>query len=72
MEPTLHEDDTPKLEVHYVSNKSLQGEELEKLVDADIEAFSTFFQTLGNDPVIRSEKAIIKTYLAYKLGVGKK
>lgn len=46
--------------------------ELERVVDADVEEFSQFFQSLGNEPLVRGEKAIIKTYLAWKLGVMKK
>lgn len=45
---------------------------LEKVVDEDILAFDSFFQSLGNDPVVRGEKAIIKTYLAWKLGLMKR
>ena len=44
---------------------------LEKAVDEDIFEFSEFFRGLGNDPVVSGEKAIIKTYLAWKLGLGK-
>lgn len=44
----------------------------ERLVDVDIEEFDKFFQSLGNQPIVRGEKAIIKTYLAYKLGLVKK
>lgn len=43
----------------------------EKVVDKDIEDFNEFFQTLGNGPIVRAEKAIIKTYLAWKLGLVK-
>jgi len=44
----------------------------EQIVDADIKAFDTWFQGLGNDPLIGPEKATIKTYLAWKLGLMKK
>lgn len=44
-----------------------EGEQLEGAVNEDIRAFDTFFQSLGNDPMVRSEVAIIKTYLHYKL-----
>lgn len=39
----------------------------EAAVDADIRRFDEWFQGLNNDPLIRSEVAIIKTYLHYKL-----
>lgn len=41
-------------------------EDLEKAVDADIDAFEKFFVSLGNDPLARPERAAIKTYLYYK------
>jgi hypothetical protein len=42
--------------------------ELESQVDKDIEEFAAFFQkTLNNSGLSRFERAIIKTYLAYKL-----
>jgi len=40
---------------------------IEAEVDADIAAFDAWFQSLPNDPLVRSEKAAIKTYLFYKL-----
>lgn len=46
--------------------------DVERLVDEEIAEFDHFFQEIGNDPVVRSERAIIKTYLAYKLGLVKK
>ena len=46
---------------------------LEAAVDADIVAFGEYFQReLKNDePLSKSERAIIKTYLWFKLHVGK-
>lgn len=41
--------------------------ELEADVDADIAAFDEYFRSLGNDPLVKFEKAIIKTYLHRKL-----
>jgi len=39
----------------------------EVLVDQEIEAFNHFFQSeLKNEPLIRSEAAILKTYLLWK------
>lgn len=43
----------------------------EKIVDADIAEFSEWFQRLGNDPPVQLEKAFLKTYLAWKLGLAK-
>jgi hypothetical protein len=39
---------------------------LEEEVDEDIEKFSAYFQSLGNDPFSKFEKAAIKTYLHWK------
>lgn len=39
----------------------------EVVVDQDIEAFNTYFEGLGNDPLVKSERAIIKTYLHWKM-----
>lgn len=44
----------------------------EESVNTDIQSFNDFFQGLGNEPLTRPEKAIIKTYLAWKLGLVKK
>lgn len=42
-------------------------EELETSVSEDLAAFDAWFQSLGNDPLVRSEVAILKTYLYFKL-----
>lgn len=44
-----------------------QSEHLEAAVDADIRGFDAYFQSLGNDPLDKFERAAIKTYLWYKL-----
>jgi len=50
-----------------------EGGPLESVVDADIMEFDAYFQSLGNDPIVRSEVAILKTYLYWRLYVvGKK
>ncbi len=49
----------------------INGREVEPHVDADIQAFDVFFSALGTGPMTPGEKAIIKTYLAYKLGLKK-
>ena len=41
----------------------------EATVDADIASFDAWFQGLGNDALVRSEKAVIKTYLFFKTRV---
>jgi hypothetical protein len=41
--------------------------DLEVDVDADIKAFGEYFQSLPNDPLVGSERAIIKTYLHWKM-----
>jgi|HubBroStandDraft_1064217.scaffolds.fasta_scaffold265773_3 hypothetical protein len=43
------------------------SKELERIVDVDIAAFDTYFQGLGNDPLSRPERAIIKTFLHWKV-----
>ena len=47
-------------------------DKLESEVDADIEAFDVWFRSLGNDALVRSEKATLKTYLWWKVRGGKK
>lgn len=42
------------------------GEELNKEVEGDLQEFEKWFVALGNDPLVRSEIAILKTYLFYK------
>lgn len=42
--------------------------EHEKLADEEIKKFDDWFQKqTGNEPLVRSERAILKTYLYYKL-----
>jgi hypothetical protein len=48
-------------------NGGLSAGDIEQLVDADIDAFDEHFQGLGNEPLVKAERAIVKTYLAYKL-----
>jgi hypothetical protein len=47
----------------------LNGESLESAVEKDIRRFEAWFQTQGNDPLVRSEVAILKTYLFFKTRV---
>lgn len=44
--------------------------ELEAAVEEDIRRFDEWFQSIGNDPIVRSEVAILKTYLWWKLRGG--
>jgi hypothetical protein len=39
---------------------------LEVVVETDIRAFEEYFKSLGNDPLVGPEKAILKTYLWWK------
>lgn len=44
-----------------------EGEELEKIIDEDIELFDQWFQTeMKNSPILKSEWAMLKTYLYWK------
>lgn len=43
------------------------SEELEKLVEEDLRMFEAWFRAKGNDPLVRSERAILKTYLWFKV-----
>ncbi len=56
----------PKMEV-VLTPRAKDGHVLESTVNGDIEAFDDYFQKLGNEPLSKSERAIIKTYLHYKL-----
>ena len=42
---------------------------LEETVDNDIDQFNESFRRMGNEGLVRSERAILKTYLGWKLGV---
>ena len=55
--------------------KKWEGEEkarvvAERIVDRDLSAFEVFMQERVGDGLARPERAIIKTYLAWKLGLG--
>jgi len=54
-------------DVKVQGSSTLTGADLEAAVDADIAKFDSAFQTeLKNDPLVRSEIAILKTYLFWK------
>jgi hypothetical protein len=42
---------------------------VEGVVNRDLEAFGSFMEGHTGDPLARPERAIIKTYLAWKLGL---
>ena len=45
---------------------------IENVVDEEIDEFSRWFcEQLKNDPLVRSERSILKTYFAWKLGLVK-
>jgi len=39
----------------------------QKLIEDEVEAFDRSFTALGNAPLVRSEKALIRTYLLARL-----
>lgn len=48
------------------------GGEAQKVeVDLDIQEFDKWFQAQGNEPLVRSEKAILSTYVYWKTHVDK-
>lgn len=49
------------------------NKQIECIVDDDIKDFDSFFQEhLKNDPMNKAERAIIKTYVGWKLGIFQK
>lgn len=59
----------PNLEVKIESSSP---SEYERVVNEEIDGFEEFFsKKLGNDPLVKGERAIIKTFLAWKLGLAK-
>lgn len=52
--------------VKVVVPEGIESAGLEALVNEDILSFERWFQKQGNDPLVRSEVAILKTYLWYK------
>ena len=42
------------------------GQPLEDAVEQDIRKFEEWFKAKGNDPLVKSEIAILKTYCYYK------
>jgi hypothetical protein len=54
-------------DVKVQGSSTLTGAELERAVDEDIAKFDECFQKdLDNEPLVRSEVAILKTYLLWK------
>jgi hypothetical protein len=50
-----------------ISVQSNSEATLEADVDADIAAFDEWFQRLGNEPLLKSEKAMVKTWIWWKV-----
>jgi hypothetical protein len=54
--------------IHVTSD--VPREQLEKTVDAELDAFDAWFRAnIMDEPLVKSERSILKTYLGYKLGV---
>jgi len=47
-------------------------EALECSVNRELDAFDAFMGELSNEALVPAERAMVKTYLAWKLGVGKR
>jgi len=61
--------DKTTLKVEPIEEGQHSREQLEKIADLDIEAFSSFFQEqLGNSSPTDFENYFLKTYLMWKLG----
>lgn len=43
------------------------NEEVGSAMDQEIKRFQDWFLSQGNDPLVRSERAMLKTYMAFKL-----
>lgn len=44
-----------------------ENKDLEGAVGDDLHSFEEWFKSLGNDPLVKGEIAILKTYLWWKL-----
>jgi len=56
-----------------ISTEQTDGKKIENEVDKELEEFESFFQTLGNTgKLLPIERAILKTYLGWRLGVYKR
>jgi len=51
-------------------NTTEPAEKLEEEVDGELRLFEEWFKAQGNDPLVRSEKAILKTYFFWKVKGG--
>lgn len=57
----------PRIAVSFgEEGETLTSEGVEEAVDQEIEDFAAWFSGLGNDDLTRFERAIIKSYFAYK------
>ena len=50
--------------------KTIPKEVLEQFANDEIGRFNKFFQDLGNETLVKPEVAMLKTYIAWKLGLG--
>ena len=50
--------------------KTVSREVLEQFANAEVGRFNQFFQDLGNETLVKPEVAMLKTYIAWKLGLG--
>jgi hypothetical protein len=49
----------------YEDLKAAQFQELNVVIDERIRTFEEFFQKLGNDPLAKPERAILRTFLIW-------
>ena len=52
-----------------ITTEQTEGEALKAEVDQDIAEFELWFQGLGNDALVNSETAILRTYVYFKTRV---
>jgi hypothetical protein len=57
-----------KITVHLDAlDLKVPAEDLAKGMDVELDAFQRWFMTQGNAPLMKLERSVIKTYLAWKL-----
>jgi hypothetical protein len=47
--------------------RAYSNEELAAGMDTELELFEKWFRNRGNEPLVRNERSILKTFLAWKL-----
>ena len=75
LRPTVYLEDEDDM-VRFQEIVTWEGENnarriVEGLVNTEMETFANFMRSIGNEGLSRPERAIVKTYLAWKLGLGK-